>query len=62
MDDGHVDHSRQNFSHLVSGFRAASGWSRDMPDSVVSAPAYGLMAATFIDSALWQEFLFFGCY
>ncbi|MGC9128636.1 MAG: DCL family protein, partial [Acidithiobacillus sp.] len=40
-DDAHLDHAWPNFSHLVSGFRAARGWSRDIPDGVVSAPADG---------------------
>ncbi|MGC9225440.1 MAG: DCL family protein [Terracidiphilus sp.] len=55
-DDAHLDHAWPNFSHLVSGFRAARGWSRDIPDGVVSAPADGQMTATFIDSAVADAF------
>ena len=56
IDDAHLDHAWPNFSHLVSGFRAARGWSRDIPDGVVSAPADGQMKATFVDSAVADTF------
>jgi hypothetical protein len=56
IDDAHLDHAWPNFSHLVSGFRAARGWSRDIPDGVMSAPADGQMTATFIDSAVADAF------
>jgi hypothetical protein len=39
IDDAHLDHAWPNFSHIVSGFRAARGWSSDIPDGIVSAPA-----------------------
>ena len=38
----------------VSGCLAARGWSRDIPDGVVSVPAGSQMMATFIDTARWQ--------
>ena len=56
IDDAHLDHAWPNFSHLVSGFRAARGWSKDIPDGVVSAPTDGQMTATFIDSAVADAF------
>ena len=37
IDDAHLDHAWPYFSHMVSGFRAARGWSRDIPDGIVSA-------------------------
>ncbi len=56
IDDAHLDHAWPYFSHLVSGFRAARGWSRDIPDGVVSAPADGQTTATFIDTSLADAF------
>jgi hypothetical protein len=56
IDNTHLDHAWPNFSHLVSGFRAARGWSRDIPDGVVSAPADGQMTANFVDSAVADAF------
>ncbi len=52
----HHDRSRPHFSHMVSGFRAARGWSRDIPDGIVSAPADGQTTATFLDSAVTDAF------
>ena len=43
-------------AHLVSGFRAARSWSRDIPDGVVSNPADGQTTATFLDSAVADAF------
>lgn len=56
IDDAHLDHAWPYFSHLVSGFRAARGWSRDIPDGVVSAPADGQTTATFIDTSVADAF------
>lgn len=56
IDDAHLDHAWPYFSHLVSGFRAARGWSRDIPDGVVSAPADGQTTATFIDTSVADGF------
>ena len=56
IDDAHLDHAWPNFSHLVSGFRAARGWSRDIPDGVVSDPADGQMIPTFIDDSVAEAF------
>ena len=55
-DDAHLDHAWPYFSHMVSGFRAAKGWSRDIPDGIVSAPADGQTTATFVDSAVTEAF------
>ena len=55
-DDAHLDHAWPYFSHLVSGFRAARGWSRDIPDGVVSVPADGQTTATFLDSTVADAF------
>jgi len=32
IDDAHLDHTWPYFSYLVSGFRAARGWPRDIPE------------------------------
>lgn len=56
IDDAHIDHAWPYFSHTVSGFRAARGWSRDIPDGIVSAPADGQTTATFVDSAVTEAF------
>lgn len=56
IDGAHLDHMWPNFSHLVSGFRAARGWSRGIPDGVVSEPADGQTTATFVDSAMADAF------
>jgi hypothetical protein len=56
IDDAHLDHAWPYFSHMVSGFRAARGWSRDIPDGIVSAPADGQTTATFLDSAVTEAF------
>ena len=56
IEDAHLDHAWPNFSHIVSGFRAARGWSRDIPDGVVSAPADGQTTAKFIDTSAADAF------
>lgn len=56
IDDAHLDHAWPNFSHLVSGFRAARGWSREIPDGVVSEPADGQMTPTFLDNTVADAF------
>lgn len=56
IDDAHLDHAWPYFSHLVSGFRAARSWSREIPDGVVSDPADGQTTATFLDSAVSDAF------
>jgi len=56
IDDAHLDHAWPNFSHIVSGFRAARGWSGDIPDGIVSAPADGQTTPTFVDKAVADAF------
>jgi hypothetical protein len=56
FEEAHLDHAWPYFSHLVSGFRAARGWSRDIPDGVVSAPADGQTTATFLDAEVAEAF------
>ncbi len=56
IDDAHLDHTWPYFSHLVSGFRAARGWPREIPDGAVSAPADGQATATFIDTYVADAF------
>ena len=56
IDEAHLDHAWPNFSLLVSGFRAARGWSKDIPDGVVSAPADGQMTPVFIDNTVSDAF------
>ena len=56
IDEAHLDHAWPNFSHLVSGFRAARGWSSHIPDGVLSAPADGQTTPTFVDKAVADAF------
>lgn len=56
IEEAHLDHAWPYFSHLVSGFRAARGWSRDIPDGVVSAPADGQTTATLLDKTVANAF------
>jgi hypothetical protein len=56
IEDAHLDHAWPNFSHLVSGFRAARGWSREIPPGVISEPADGQTKATFTSPEVVQAF------
>jgi len=56
IDDAHLDHAWPYFSHMVSGFRAARGWSTDIPVAVVSEPADGQMKAVFNDQTIADAF------
>ena len=56
IDDAHLDHAWPNFSHIVSGFRAARGWSGGIPEGIVSAPADGQTTASFLDSTVADAF------
>jgi hypothetical protein len=56
FDESHLDHAWPYFSHLVSGFRAARGWSKDIPDGTISPPADGQMTPVFIDDAVSTAF------
>jgi hypothetical protein len=56
IDNAHLDHAWPNFSLLVSGFRAARGWSRDIPDGVVSDPTDGQVTPTFVDDSVAEAF------
>lgn len=56
IDDAHLDHAWPNFSHIVSGFRAARGWSGDIPEGIVSAPTDGQTTPTFVDKAVADAF------
>lgn len=56
FDDAHLDHAWPSFSHIVSGFRAARGWSRVIPDGIVSAPADRQTTAKFVDKAVAEAF------
>ena len=62
IDEAHLDHAWPYFSHMVSGFRAARGWSRDIPDGIVSTPADGQTTATFVDNAVTEAFRAFHHY
>lgn len=56
IEDAHLDHAWPYFSHMVSGFRAARSWSKDIPDGVVSAPADGQTTSKFVDKAVADAF------
>lgn len=61
IDDAHLDHAWPNFSHIVSGVRAARGWSGDIPDGIVSTPADGQTTPTFVDKAVADAFRGYRC-
>lgn len=56
FEDAHLDHAWPYFSHMVSGFRAARGWSKEIPERVISAPTDGQTTATFLDRAVADAF------
>ena len=56
IDDALLDHAWPNFSHIVSGFRAARGWSARIPDGIASAPVDGQTTPTFVDKAVADAF------
>jgi len=56
IDEAHLDHAWPYFSHMVSGFRAARGWSKGIPDGIVSQPADGQTKATFIEGVVAEAF------
>ena len=56
IDHAHLDHAWPQFSHLVSGFRAARSWSREIPDGIVSVPSDGQTSATFVDNVIADAF------
>ncbi len=56
IEDAHLDHAWPFFSHMVSGFRAARGWSNDIPSGVISEPADGQMKSVFIDQTVADAF------
>lgn len=56
IDEAHLDHAWPYFSHIVSGFRAARLWSKDIPDGIVSALADAQTTANFLDSTVADAF------
>lgn len=56
IDQAHLDHAWPQFSHLVSGFRAARGWSREIPDGIVSVPSDRQTSSKFIDDPISDAF------
>jgi hypothetical protein len=56
IDGAHLDHAWPFFSHLVSGFRAARGWSIQIPMGIVSEPADKQLKAVFIDQSIADAF------
>ena len=56
IDEAHLDHAWPFFSHMVSGFRAARGWSSDVPTGIISEPADGQMKSVFIDQIVADAF------
>jgi hypothetical protein len=56
IDEAHLDHAWPSFSILVSGFRAARNWSKDIPDGVVADPANAQTTTTFLDSEVAEAF------
>lgn len=57
LDDAHLDHAWPYFSQLVAGFRVARGWSREIPQGVVSLPQDAQFEASFLDGEVEQAFL-----
>jgi hypothetical protein len=56
IHDAHLDHAWPYFSQIVSGFRAARGWSRDIPDGIISTPADAQTTLTFVDNSVTEAF------
>ena len=56
IDESHLDHAWPHFSCLVLGFRTARGWSKGIPDGIISPPTDGQTTPTFVDDAVSDAF------
>ncbi|TWI44618.1 uncharacterized protein DUF3223 [Pseudomonas duriflava] len=57
--DAHLDHAGHTFNQIVSSFRAARGWTLEVPNGIVSLPADGQTQSTLIDPAVAKAFVDF---
>lgn len=56
FEEAHLDHAWPYFSQIVCGFRAARGWSREIPEGVVTPPRDGQTKTSFIDDVVANAF------
>lgn len=56
IDEAHLDHAWPKFDDLVKEFRKINGWSRDIPDGVISAPANKQTQAIFTSEVIAKDF------
>jgi hypothetical protein len=54
--ESHLDHVWPFFGQLVVGFRAARGWSEEIPNGVISWPSDGQLTAVFQDPSVEEAF------
>ncbi len=54
--DAHLDHARPYFGEIVKGFRAAKGWTKEIPDGVITNPKDAQQSPTFVKSAVADAF------
>ena len=54
--EAHLDHAWPYFGQIVSGFRVARGWSKQIPDGVISWPSDGQLTASFTDGKISEAF------
>ncbi len=59
LKDAHVDHAWISFGQIVSSFRAARGWTTEVPKGIVSLPADGQTQSKLVDPAVSQAFVKF---
>lgn len=56
FDDAHLDHAWPYFSQIVCGFRAARGWSKEIPEGIVTPPRDRQTKCSFVDAAVANAF------
>ena len=56
FEDARLFHSRPYFEQIVKEFRAAKGWSEEIPDGVITEPAHRQTKTIFVDKAIAEEF------
>ena len=56
FEDASLYREQPYFRQIVKEFRAAKGWSEEIPDGVVTEPADRQTTTTFVDKAIAEEF------
>lgn len=59
FEDARLYHDQPYFRNIVKEFRAAKGWSTEIPDGVITEPADRQTATTFVNKAVAEEFRIF---